>query len=146
MGAPAAKAAVGPEAGRDRQGASRLGGGRHRDHQASEPRRQNLVHSGHELSFVLDIADLYKTEVGIPVAFDAAAASPEDVGARTRRALRDRIHELRLLDRVVTDVQRLLLPDRAAPAAFDDIDEATLQSDRGLQVAAGVNYDLKNGW
>ncbi|MGW5609446.1 type I-E CRISPR-associated endonuclease Cas1e [Streptomyces sp. NPDC003753] len=105
-----------------------------------------FVHSGHELSFVLDIADLYKTEVGIPVAFDAAAASPEDVGARTRRALRDRIHELRLLDRVVADIHHLLLPGRAAPAAFDDIDEVTLQSDRGTQVAAGVNYDLESGW
>ncbi|MET8957282.1 type I-E CRISPR-associated endonuclease Cas1e [Streptomyces sp. NPDC004533] len=105
-----------------------------------------FVHSGHELSFVLDIADLYKTEVGIPVAFDAAAASPEDVGARTRRALRDRIHELRLLDRVVGDIHRLLLPDCATPAAFDDIDEVTLQSDRGLQVAAGVNYDVESSW
>ncbi|MFF4652595.1 type I-E CRISPR-associated endonuclease Cas1e [Streptomyces sp. NPDC001380] len=105
-----------------------------------------FVHSGHELSFVLDIADLYKTEVGIPVAFDAAAESPEDVGARTRRALRDRIHELRLLDRVVADIRGLLLPEGSAPAPSDDLDQVTLQSDQGLQVASGVNYALEENW
>ncbi|MBV9022404.1 MAG: type I-E CRISPR-associated endonuclease Cas1 [Streptomycetaceae bacterium] len=105
-----------------------------------------FVHSGHELSFVLDIADLYKTEVGIPIAFDAAAASPEDIGARTRRALRDRIHELRLLDRIVADIHHLLLPDGTVPTTADNIDEVTLQSDRDLQVAAGVNYAPGDGW
>ncbi|MFD7636699.1 type I-E CRISPR-associated endonuclease Cas1e, partial [Streptomyces sp. NPDC059873] len=44
-----------------------------------------FVHSGHELSFVLDIADLYKTEIGIPLAFGIAAESEQDVGPRTRR-------------------------------------------------------------
>ncbi|MBD0741913.1 type I-E CRISPR-associated endonuclease Cas1e [Streptomyces sp. CBMA152] len=101
-----------------------------------------FVHSGHELSFVLDVADLYKTEVGIPVAFDSAAESPEDVGARTRRALRDRIHELALLDRVVDDIKGLLLTDtgRATDGMTSDMDNVTLQSDRDEQVAAGVNY------
>lgn len=42
-----------------------------------------FVHSGHELSFVLDIADLYETEIGIPIAFDTAAEDEEDVGSRT---------------------------------------------------------------
>jgi CRISPR-associated protein Cas1 len=105
-----------------------------------------FIHSGHELSFVLDIADLYKTEIGIPIAFDAAIASPEDVGACTRRALRDRIHEVRLLDRIVTDIHRLLLPDGSVPTAFNELDAVTLQSDRGLQVAAGVNYELEAVW
>ncbi|MFD8480498.1 type I-E CRISPR-associated endonuclease Cas1e [Kitasatospora sp. NPDC059673] len=99
-----------------------------------------FVHSGHELSFVLDIADLYKTEVGIPVAFDVAAESDEDVGARTRRALRDRIHELRLQERIVADIHRLLRTGTAA----GDKDTVTLQSDHGQQVASGVNYSEGN--
>ncbi|MFC1420866.1 type I-E CRISPR-associated endonuclease Cas1e [Streptacidiphilus cavernicola] len=120
-----------------------------------------FVHSGHELSFVLDIADLYKTEIGIPVAFDVAAESPDDVGARTRRALRDRIHELDLLKRIVGDVKDLLHPDGRAgsdgpaePAAGDDRDRdldltqdrVTLQSDRDTQVASGVNYGYEETW
>jgi CRISPR-associated protein Cas1 len=49
-----------------------------------------FVHSGHERSFVLDIADLYRTDVAIPAAFDAAVDGTEDIATRTRRALRDR--------------------------------------------------------
>ncbi|BCL18337.1 type I-E CRISPR-associated endonuclease Cas1e [Streptomyces tuirus] len=97
-----------------------------------------FVHSGHELSFVLDVADLYKTEIGIPLAFDVAAQDEEDVGPRTRRALRDRINATSLLDRCVDDIKRLLLPEAADPA---DRDVVTLQSDGGHQVASGINYD-----
>ncbi|MGW4694762.1 type I-E CRISPR-associated endonuclease Cas1e [Kitasatospora cineracea] len=99
-----------------------------------------FVHSGHELSFVLDIADLYKTDVGIPVAFDVAAESPEDIGARTRRALRDRIHELRLQERIVADIRRLL----AVETATDDEDTVSLQTDHGQHVASGINYGEGN--
>lgn len=99
-----------------------------------------FVHSGHELSFVLDIADLYKTELGIPLAFDVAAQSDEDVGARTRRALRDRINETSLLNRCVDDIQRLLRPD--PPTTPDaDQDVVTLQSDGGHLVPSGINYE-----
>lgn len=108
-----------------------------------------FVHSGHELSFALDIADLYKTEVGIPVAFEAAAEGPEEVGSRTRRAIRDRINELGLLDRCVRDVKGLLLPEGSGgPGApdDDDADVVGLQTDRGPDVESGRNYgDLGDG-
>ncbi|KOX25231.1 CRISPR-associated protein Cse1 [Streptomyces sp. NRRL F-4707] len=101
-----------------------------------------FIHSGHELSFVLDIADLYKTEIGIPLAFDVAAQDEEDTGPRTRRALRDRINETSLLNRCVDDIRRLLLPEAAGSSGFtDDRDVVTLQSDHGHQVASGTNYD-----
>ncbi|MEV4968564.1 MULTISPECIES: type I-E CRISPR-associated endonuclease Cas1e [Streptomyces] len=101
-----------------------------------------FVHSGHELSFVLDVADLYKTEIGIPLAFDVAAEDEEDVGSRTRRALRDRINETSLLDRCVNDIKRLLLGEgRMENTATNDApDVVTLQSDGGREVAAGRNY------
>jgi CRISPR-associated protein Cas1 len=98
-----------------------------------------FVHSGHELSFVLDIADLYKTEIGIPLAFDMAAEGEEDIASRTRRALRDRIHETSLLDRCVDDIKSLLLPV-GSPATGTDQDVVTLQSDGGRHVAAGRNH------
>ncbi|MFI8490149.1 type I-E CRISPR-associated endonuclease Cas1e [Streptomyces rubrogriseus] len=101
-----------------------------------------FIHSGHELSFVLDIADLYKTEIGIPLAFDVAAQDEEDTGPRTRRALRDRINETSLLNRCVDDIRRLLLPEAAGSSgSTDDRDVVTLQSDHGHQVASGTNYD-----
>ncbi|MFJ5843287.1 type I-E CRISPR-associated endonuclease Cas1, partial [Streptomyces shenzhenensis] len=101
-----------------------------------------FVHSGHELSFVLDIADLYKTDIGIPVAFDTAAHSDEDIGSRTRRALRDRINATSLLNRCVDDIKRLLMPDTEQPAATtDDRDVVTLQSDGGHHLTSGINHD-----
>ncbi|WP_406505336.1 type I-E CRISPR-associated endonuclease Cas1e [Streptomyces sp. NBC_00212] len=103
-----------------------------------------FIHSGHELSFVLDIADLYKTEIGIPLAFDIAAESAEDPGPRTRRALRDQIHRTGLMDRCLTDIKHLLLgqstpgPD-TAPDQFTDT--VTLQTDGDTLLPAGHNHD-----
>ncbi|MFF2404546.1 type I-E CRISPR-associated endonuclease Cas1e [Streptomyces goshikiensis] len=98
-----------------------------------------FVHSGHELSFVLDVADLYKTEIGIPVAFDVAAESTEDIGSRTRRALRDAVNKNRLLDRCVNDIKLLLQPEGpGATSAADDV--VMLESDSGVAVPAGRNY------
>ncbi|MEK8144005.1 type I-E CRISPR-associated endonuclease Cas1e [Streptomyces sp. M10(2022)] len=99
-----------------------------------------FVHSGHELSFVLDIADLYKTEIGIPIAFDAASEGPEDIGARTRRTLRDAVNRTDLLDRCVNDIKQLLRAGSGVSAGEDSGDRVTLQSDRGAEVSAGRNY------
>jgi len=100
-----------------------------------------FVHSGHELSFVLDVADLYKTEIGIPIAFDVAADDDEDVGSRTRRAIRDRVNEVGLLDRCVADIKALLQHGSAVIDIGDDPDDrVTLQSDQGQDVESGRNY------
>jgi CRISPR-associated protein Cas1 len=45
-----------------------------------------FVHTGHERSFVYDIADLYKAEITIPIAFEIAAKQPEDIGSSTRHS------------------------------------------------------------
>lgn len=68
-----------------------------------------FIHTGHELSFVYDIADLYKAEISIPIAFEVAADQPEDIGAVTRRAVRDAIADGRILERIVRDIRDLLL-------------------------------------
>ena len=48
-----------------------------------------FVHIGHDCSFVYDIADLYKAEITIPIAFEIAAANPEDLPGEVRRRVRD---------------------------------------------------------
>ncbi|GAA2699155.1 type I-E CRISPR-associated endonuclease Cas1e [Nonomuraea recticatena] len=96
-----------------------------------------FIHSGHELAFVLDIADLYKTEIAIPVAFEVAAESPDDIGSRTRRAIRDQVNKVGLLKRCVEDIKLLLLPGGAID---EDVDRVTVQSDRGMELTAGRNY------
>lgn len=99
-----------------------------------------FIHSGHELAFVLDIADLYKTEVAIPIAFDIAAEDPEDVGSRTRRAIRDRVNEIGLLRRCVDDIKQLILPDAATDSSDGDTDRVMLQTDHGAEIESGRNH------
>ena len=66
-----------------------------------------FVHVGHECSFVYDIADLYKAEVTIPIAFEVAAQAPEDL----RRRVRDAMVEHHILERMVHDIRWLLLTE-----------------------------------
>ncbi|TDC73911.1 type I-E CRISPR-associated endonuclease Cas1e [Streptomyces hainanensis] len=105
-----------------------------------------FVHSGHERSFVLDIADLYKTDVAIPAAFDAAAEGEEDVASRTRRALRDRVNSGGLLDRCVRDIKDLLGYDGTRDTADESRDRVTLQSDHDTHVDGGRNHGDEVVW
>lgn len=68
-----------------------------------------FIHTGSMLAFVYDIADLYKTELSIPVAFQVVAEDPLDVERRTRIRCRDRFYELRILSRIVEDIHKALL-------------------------------------
>ncbi|GGS88284.1 MULTISPECIES: type I-E CRISPR-associated endonuclease Cas1e [Streptomyces] len=103
-----------------------------------------FVHSGHERSFVLDIADLYKTEIAIPAAFDAAAEGEDDIPTRTRRALRDRINKTQLLDRCANDIKKLLRYEDSGATA--DADHVGLQTDSGELLDSGRNYGDEPIW
>lgn len=80
-----------------------------------------FIHTGKMLSFVYDIADLYKVDFTIPAAFDATAEGTEDLESRTRRACRDAFRRGRLLPRIIGDIQALLAIDPAPDLGeFDD--------------------------
>src|SRR5690606_26313272 len=98
-----------------------------------------FVHTGHERSFVFDLADLYKADFAVPAAFDAAAEGGDDIPSTTRRAVRDAVHAGRLLERCCADVYALLLPDEPDGAAEWDTDIVELWDRRG-NVAGGVSY------
>jgi len=67
-----------------------------------------FIHTGKQLSFVYDIADLYKVEITIPLAFRVVAESPVHLGARVRQACREAFKEHRLLQRILPDIDCLL--------------------------------------
>lgn len=67
-----------------------------------------FVHVGHESSFVYDVADLYKAETTIPVAFEIVAQEVDDVGAAVRRRMRDEMAKQHILERMTKDIQILL--------------------------------------
>ena len=78
-----------------------------------------FVHVGHECSFAYDIADLYKAETTIPIAFEMAAKvrdefedrCPQDFSGMIRRRLRDEMVKKHLLERMVHDIKYLLSDD-----------------------------------
>ena len=83
-----------------------------------------------------DIADLYKGALTIPIAFEVAAEQPKDIGAVTRRRVRDAISSGHLLEQVVKDIRHLLLGDDA----IQDADVLHLWDDKTGQVANAVSY------
>jgi CRISPR-associated protein Cas1 len=95
-----------------------------------------FVHTGHQLSFVYDVADLYKAEITIPAAFRVAADSGADGGA-VRRAVRDAIRETRLLPRIAGDIGRLLGAPAEEPGG--DTGAARLWDGAGT-VPGGIGY------
>lgn len=69
-----------------------------------------FVHTGHDKSFVYDIADLYKAEITIPLAFELASKYKEgdDIGKLARLSLRDRMVDGKLMRKIVEDLQFLM--------------------------------------
>jgi CRISP-associated protein Cas1 len=80
-----------------------------------------FIHTGLQLSFVYDVADLYKTEITIPTAFEAASRGGEKIEARVREMCRERFRERKLLARMIPDMDMLMgiAPGADAPADYD---------------------------
>lgn len=99
-----------------------------------------FVHTGHERSFVYDIADLYKAEITIPVAFEMASKIHEDIGADTRRAVRDLISDGRILERCTKDIRRLLLGADDAESESFAVDILSLWDNKLGEIKSGFSY------
>lgn len=101
-----------------------------------------FIHTGHHRSFVYDIADLYKSEVSIPVAFDVAADTTINIAAQTRRRIRDQLHDGQLLERSARDIQSLILGSSTLLQDEElDAEANSLWDERGHNVAGGTLYD-----
>ena len=67
-----------------------------------------FIHTGKLLSFVYDVADLYKTEVTIPAAFRVIVNEREGVERKVRLECRQAFHDARLLERILPDIAEVL--------------------------------------
>jgi len=67
-----------------------------------------FLHSGKPLSFVYDIADIFKFETVVPVAFKIASKSPSDPDREVRIACRDMFRQSRILDRIIPTIEEVL--------------------------------------
>lgn len=98
-----------------------------------------FVHTGHERSFVYDIADLYKAQITIPIAFEIAAEKPEDIGSSTRHKVRDAISGGNILQQAVKDIRQLLLGEETAEKELET-DVIFLWDDKKGNVPNAVSY------
>lgn len=67
-----------------------------------------FIHVGHEFAFAYDIADLYKAEITIPLAFKIASENVSDLPNVVRRRTRDLFVKTHLLEKMVRDIKYLL--------------------------------------
>lgn len=81
-----------------------------------------FIHTGKQLSFVYDIADLYKVEITIPLAFQVVAQSKENVESRIRALCREKFRETRLLQRILPDIETILDIPNTLPESIGDTD------------------------
>lgn len=81
-----------------------------------------FIHTGKQFSFVYDIADLYKVDLTVPLAFYITAAGESKLETRVRHACRDVFRAVQLLGRVVSDIELLLDLNRELVEAGDEVD------------------------
>lgn len=67
-----------------------------------------FIHTGKPLSFVYDIADLFKFETVVPIAFRIAAKEPFAVEREVRLACRDLFRSSKLLGRIIPLIEDVL--------------------------------------
>ena len=88
-----------------------------------------FIHTGKPLSFVYDIADLFKFETVVPVAFQIAAKNPVNSEQEVRHACREVFRSTRLLQRIIPVIEDVLAagglskpepPEDAVPPAIPE--------------------------
>lgn len=97
-----------------------------------------FIHTGNDLSFVYDFADLYKAQYSIPIAFDIVTkyGNDKDISTYTRLAMRDVFKKNKLVVKMVADLKYLL-------DAEDDVADGKVMSlwdDKEGLVDFGVQY------
>lgn len=97
-----------------------------------------FIHTGKQLSFVYDIADLYKVETTIPAAFEVVKKGG-DLSKETRICCRKYFARIHLLDRIAQDIAWILQGD-----AKNQQDNAAkvgeLWEQNGTTIHGGKNY------
>jgi CRISPR-associated protein Cas1 len=114
-----------------------------------------FIHTGKQLSFVYDIADLYKADITVPIAFQSVIKWKQaqlqqkqqlNLERMARLACRDKFNEANLLSRVIPDIEKALDVKVPEDLILDDYDTGTVVPgkvwDPNLgSLPGGVNYN-----
>ena len=67
-----------------------------------------FIHTGKPQSFVYDIADIFKFDTVVPVAFRIAARKPQEPEREVRLACRDAFRQSRIMHRIIPTIEQIL--------------------------------------
>ena len=80
-----------------------------------------FLHTGKARSFVFDVADLFKFDTVVPIAFQVAAKSHDDVEGDVRRRCRDAFREKRILKMIIPTIEEVLAAGgKQPPPPYED--------------------------
>lgn len=97
-----------------------------------------FIHTGRMLSFVYDIADLYKMDTVVPAAFKVVGkGSSTDINRDVRIASREMFKDKKLLKRIAKDIEQLF-DDKGEK----DLDPATALWDGESDIKGGKNFAI----
>jgi CRISPR-associated protein Cas1 len=92
-----------------------------------------FLHTGKPRSFVYDVADLFKFETVVPMAFRTARAGPEDPEGRTRRACRDVFREQQVIRRIIPCIEDVLAAGgMPPPPEYEDAVRPAFEDEEGM--------------
>lgn len=74
-----------------------------------------FVHTGKPLSFVYDVADVFKFDTVVPVAFQIAAKNPAQPDRAVRIACREIFRQTRLLKKIIPSIEEMLAAGGISP-------------------------------
>lgn len=79
-----------------------------------------FIHTGKPLSFVYDVADIYKFDTVVPLAFKIAAKRPSNPEQQVRLGCRDVFRESKLLERIIPGIEEMLSAGEIPPPVAPD--------------------------
>lgn len=97
-----------------------------------------FIHTGKALSFVYDIADLYKAETTIPAAFEAVGRGVGELSRNVRINCRKYFASVGVLKRIAKDIE--LIFSVGGTEEDDSKDVGDIWDEDGTTISGGINY------
>ena len=92
-----------------------------------------FIHTGKPQSFVYDVADIFKFETVVPVAFRVASKHPRNPEREVRLACRDIFRQSKLLQRIIPTIEQVLSAGGLeVPKAHEEAVEPAIPNKEGL--------------
>jgi CRISPR-associated protein Cas1 len=92
-----------------------------------------FIHTGKPQSFVYDIADVFKFDTVVPVAFRIAAKKPNNPEREVRIACRDVFRQSKILARIIPTIEEILhAGGMEKPKAHEEAVEMAIPNKEGI--------------